>query len=131
MELKDSYGEIGLMIRRTSLGPNWANVANTLLRYFKNYSYQDGISVPLIFVWPNGLHNPDCLSDFTGHFIDTMVTFVICGTPYPEEYKGHRVYPAKVFRCFQSSSTKKPSEKRPFSGNGKTGKPFVMVNGNW
>lgn len=94
VELKDSYGEIGSMTCWTSLGPDWANVANTPLRYFKNYSYQGGISAPMIATWPNGLRNPGRLSDFTGHFIDIMATFVdLAGAPYPEEYKGRRIVP--------------------------------------
>ena len=131
VELKDSYGEIGSMTCWTSLGPDWANVANTPLRYFKNYSYQGGISAPMIATWPNGLRNPGRLSDFTGHFIDIMATFVdLAGAPYPEEHKGRRIVPTKAFRCFRSSAMRNPCAKSLSSGSGSTGGRSATANGN-
>ena len=94
VELPESYGEIGTMTNWVSLGENWANVGNTPLRYFKNYSYEGGIASPLIISWKNGIKNPNRNSNFTGHFIDIMATFVdVAGTPYPTEYKGRNVLP--------------------------------------
>ena len=92
--LPDSYGEIGTMTCWTSLGPDWANVANTPLRYYKNFSYEGGICAPMIISWKNGVADPGRLSGFSGHFIDIMATFIdIAGAPYPEEYDGHKVLP--------------------------------------
>ena len=94
VNLPDSYGEIGTMTCWSSLGPDWANVADTPLRYYKNYSYEGGICTPMIICWKDGLVNPGRLSDFTGHFIDIMATFVdLTGVPYPQEYNGHKVLP--------------------------------------
>ena len=129
MELKDSYGEIGSMTCWTSLGPDWANVANTPLRYFKNYSYQGGISAPMIAAWPNGLRNPGRLSDFTGHFIDIMATFVdLAGTPYPEEYKGRRIVPYEGVSLLPV--IRDPCAKSRSFGNGSTGGRSATANGN-
>lgn len=94
VDLAGSYGQIGSMTCWTSLGPDWANVSNTPLRYYKNYSYQGGISAPMIVCWPGGVRHPGRISDFTGHFIDFMATFVdLTGTPYPEVYDGRRILP--------------------------------------
>ena len=45
-------GEIGTMERWTSLKRDWANVGNTLYRFYKNYSYEGGICTPFIVYWP-------------------------------------------------------------------------------
>ncbi|MGM9787248.1 MAG: arylsulfatase [Candidatus Cryptobacteroides sp.] len=96
VELPDSYGEIGSMTNWTSLGVDWANVANTPLRYFKNYSYEGGISAPMVICWPDGLVNPGRVSGYLGHFIDFMPTFVeLAGVPFPEEYGGRRILPCE------------------------------------
>lgn len=94
VELKESYGPIGSISNWTSLGENWANVCDTPLRYYKNFSYEGGICTPLIVSWTNGLKNPGRISDFPSHFIDMMATFVdLTGAPYPTEYGGHKVLP--------------------------------------
>ena len=94
VELSDDYGEIGTLTKWTSLCENWANVCNTPFRYYKNYSYEGGVATPLIISWPKGLKNPGRLSDFTGHFIDIMATFVdLTGATYPTEYNGKPVLP--------------------------------------
>lgn len=96
VDLKGSYGEIGTMTNWTSLGGNWANVANTPFRFYKNYSYEGGIAAPMIVTWPRGLAKPGTVTGHVGHFIDIMPTFVeIAGVPYPEEYGGHRVLPCE------------------------------------
>ncbi|MDR0333281.1 MAG: sulfatase-like hydrolase/transferase [Dysgonamonadaceae bacterium] len=80
-----SYGPIGSISNWVSLGPDWANVANTPLREMKNSSFQGGICIPLIVSWERGLKNPGRVSEFLGHFIDIMPTIVdIVGAPYPE-----------------------------------------------
>lgn len=130
VELKDSYGEIGSMTCWTSLGPDWANVANTPLRYFKNYSYQGGISAPMIATWPNGLRNPGRLSDFTGHFIDIMATFVdLAGAPYPEEYKGRRIVPYEGVSLLPVIRDEKPVREKPLFWEWQHGR--AVRDGKW
>ena len=87
-------GEIGTITRWTSLGKNWANVSNTPFRYYKNYSYEGGICTPMIAYWPKGIVAKNRTSDFRGHFIDIMATFIdITGFNYPVSYKGQEVLP--------------------------------------
>jgi len=93
VHIDDDYGEIGTLTRWSSLGPQWANVANTPFRYFKNYSYEGGINTPLIAHWP-GQIAPGTFSRFPGHFIDIMATFLdITGATYPLEYNGTEITP--------------------------------------
>lgn len=90
----DGSGEIGTLTRWTSLGEDWANVSNTPLRFFKNYSYEGGICTPMIASWPEGIKEPGRISDFTGHFIDIMPTMMeVAEASYPAEYKGHPILP--------------------------------------
>lgn len=94
VELKGSYGPIGSVSNWTSLGQDWANVGNTPLRFYKNYSYEGGICTPLIVSWADGLKKPGRISDFPSHFIDMMATFVdLTGAPYPDQYNGQPVLP--------------------------------------
>lgn len=95
VNLEGGSGEIGSMTRWASLGENWANVSNTPLRYFKNYSYEGGIRTPLIVHWPghvkNGMVNTEPV-----HFIDFMATFAdLIDVKYPDTYYGKAIVPAQ------------------------------------
>lgn len=91
----DDQAPVGSMERWVSLGKDWANVCNTPFRYFKNYSYQGGINTPLIAYWPDQI-KPNSFSDFSGHFIDLMPTFVdIADANYPNTFKGDSIVPMR------------------------------------
>jgi len=91
--IRDDYGEIGTMTRYSSLGGDWANVANTPFRYYKNYSYEGGINTPFIAYWPDEI-SPKTISKFPGHFIDLMPTLVdITNAEYPFEYNEQKITP--------------------------------------
>ncbi len=93
VHIDDDFGEIGTMTRWSSLGADWANVANTPFRYFKNYSFEGGINTPLIAYWP-GKIKPNTLSEFPGHFIDIMATLVdLTGAEYPKEFNNQKITP--------------------------------------
>ena len=97
VELKDDNDNapVGSMDRWVSLGENWANVSNTPFRYYKNYSYEGGINTPLIVHWP-GQVEKNSFSDFEGHFIDFMATFIdIADAKYPKEFNGEKITPLK------------------------------------
>ena len=81
------------MTRWSSLGPQWANVSNTPFRYYKNYSYEGGINTPLIAFWP-GKIEPGSFSQFPGHFIDIMATYVdIAEANYPTVFNDMEITP--------------------------------------
>lgn len=93
VRIEDDYGEIGSMTRWSSLGGDWANVGNTPFRYFKNFSYEGGINTPLIAYWPNKIA-PKTFTEFPGHFIDFMATFVdLTGADYPKEFNNQQITP--------------------------------------
>lgn len=93
VNIEDDYGEIGTLTRWTSLGSDWANVGNTPFRFFKNFSYEGGINTPLIAYWPNKIKQKT-FTEFPGHFIDFMATFVdLTGAEYPEEYNNEKITP--------------------------------------
>lgn len=89
-------GRIGTVGHWTSLGQDWANVGNTPLRFYKNYSFEGGIKTPLIISWPKGLGNQNQFNDFPAHLIDILPTLAeLAGAKYPEEFKGDLILPAE------------------------------------
>lgn len=78
-----------------SLGPKWANVANTPFRYWKAKSYEGGICTPMIAHWPDVIKsNVGGFNTSIGHVIDIMATCLdIAGAKYPKTYKGHNIIP--------------------------------------
>ncbi len=82
---------IGSMGRWVSLGENWANVANTPFRYYKNHSFEGGVNTPAIVYWP-GVIEPNSITRYPGHFIDIMATLVeLSGANYPEVHNNASV----------------------------------------
>lgn len=79
-----------------SIGPRWANVANTPYQYWKAESYEGGIHTPMIAFWPKGITaRKGSFSGYVGHVMDFMNTFVqLSGAKYPKEYKGHEIQPS-------------------------------------
>jgi arylsulfatase A-like enzyme len=79
----------------SSIGPRWANVANTPYQYWKAESYEGGIHTPLIAYWPKGITvNKGGFNDHVGHVMDFMATFAeLAEATYPKQYKGHSVPP--------------------------------------
>jgi arylsulfatase len=78
------------------VGMEWATLSNTPFRYFKNFTYEGGISTPLIAHWPRGI-NPSLNGTFvreTSHLIDVVPTLLeLTGTRYPATYNGHELVP--------------------------------------
>jgi arylsulfatase len=89
-------GPIGTITRWKSLGPDWANVSNTPLRYYKNYSYEGGIRTPLIAYWPAGIKKEGIIDDTPLHFIDILPTLAeLAGVSYPTTYNGDSLVPVQ------------------------------------
>lgn len=87
-------GKIGTVGQWTSLGPDWANVGNTPLRLYKNYSHEGGIKTPLIISWPKGLGNQNQILDFPAHLIDIMPTLAdLSDAGYPDSFGGKKILP--------------------------------------
>ncbi|MCD8193228.1 MAG: arylsulfatase [Tannerellaceae bacterium] len=88
-----------------SIGPRWANVANTPFRFWKAKSYEGGICTPMIAHWPEQIREKGAMTTQMGHVIDIMATCLeLSGATYPEEYNNNSIIPlagkslAPVFR---------------------------------
>ena len=76
-----------------SIGPKWANVANTPYEFWKAESYEGGIHTPMIAFWPKGITAPKGgFSDQVGHVMDFMATFCeLAGAKYPSTFSGKEI----------------------------------------
>ncbi len=87
-------GPIGSMTRWASLKEDWANVANTPFRLYKNYSHEGGTATPFIVHWPEVIPEGGRIDHSLLHFIDIMPTLVeVSGANYPDEYRGEPMHP--------------------------------------
>ncbi|WP_256004073.1 arylsulfatase [Pedobacter deserti] len=77
-----------------SIGPSWANVANTPFRLWKSQSLEGGVHTPMIVSWPDGIKKKGSKSAQVGHVMDFMATFIdVTGAAYPKEYNGNMITP--------------------------------------
>lgn len=78
-----------------SLGPLWANVANTPFRFWKAKMYEGGICTSFIAHWPKGIQvEAGSMIDAPCHVIDLMATAVdVSGARYPKAYQGNDIRP--------------------------------------
>ena len=58
------------------IGPGWAAAANTPFRLHKVWTYEGGISTPLIVHWPAGIQQGGGIRHAPVHFIDIVPTLV-------------------------------------------------------
>ena len=76
------------------IGPEWANVANTPLRYYKSKEHEGGIATPLIVHWPARINEKGKIIDQPGHIMDIMATCLdVSGTGYPKTFEGRNITP--------------------------------------
>ena len=78
-----------------SVGPKWANVANTPFRFWKAKSYEGGICTPMIAHWPKGIkQKKGSINTAYCHVIDIMATCLdITNASYPDKYNGYDIQP--------------------------------------
>ena len=125
----DDNAPIGSMTRWVSLGKEWANVGNTPFRLYKNYSYQGGINTPCIAWWPTVIKS-GTFSDFPGHFVDFMATFLdISGAKYPEVYNGQKITPCRGESLLDIFRGKEIKRMNPLYWEWKQGR--AVRKGDW
>lgn len=79
-----------------SQGRVWAITSNTPFRKYKRFTYEGGISTPLIVHWPDGITNPGRASSHVGHLFDIMATCIdLSGSEYPKTRNDVPVIPAR------------------------------------
>lgn len=84
----------GVQTTYSSIGPRWANVANTPYKLAKAESYEGGVHTPMIAFWPKGIKNKGGFNNSVGHVMDFMSTFVeLAKAHYPTQFKGNIIPP--------------------------------------
>lgn len=77
----------------TTYGKEWANASNTPFRMYKKWTYEGGISTPLIVHFPK-LIPEGKITNKTAHLVDIMPTLVeLCGATYPKTFNGFDIQP--------------------------------------
>ncbi len=104
----EDYGKINTYLTR---GINWAEVQDTPLRKYKNWSHEGGICTPLVVHWPGKISEPGGFCRRPVHFIDIMPTLVdIAGAEYPSKHNGQSVTPMQgvsILPALQGRSVKR------------------------
>jgi arylsulfatase len=80
-----------------TIGPFWATVANTPLRYWKAEMYEGGICTPMVVHWPRGLETKaGAVTHEVGHAMDVMATCIeLAGATYPRAFAGNSITPVE------------------------------------
>ena len=74
-------------------GPGWATAESSPFRRFKTWTYEGGISTPMIVRWP-GRIKPNTITTALGHVVDLMPTFLdVSGASYPKQFGGKEILP--------------------------------------
>ncbi|MDR3367349.1 MAG: arylsulfatase [Prevotellaceae bacterium] len=78
-----------------SVGPKWANVANTPFRFWKGIMHEGGVCTPAIAYWPGGLTAAKgSVTAEPCHVMDVMATCLdVANAKYPTSYKGNEIIP--------------------------------------
>ena len=93
-----------------SIGPMWANAADTPFRYWKAETYEGGICTPLIVRWPAVIKHGGGISAVPGHLIDLMATAMdVSGAPFPSRFGDQPTVPP------EGCSLKPTFEGKPIS----------------
>ena len=72
----------------------WAMAFSTPFRMFKRYSYQGGVSDPMVVHWPKGIKARGEVRHQYHHVIDIVPTILeCCGLEFPETLNGHEQVP--------------------------------------
>jgi arylsulfatase len=123
-------GPIGTITRWKSLGPDWANVSNTPLRYYKNYSHEGGIRTPMIACWPDGINDKGSRDDTPLHFIDILPTMAeLAGVSYPDSFNGDTLLPVEGISFVPLLAGKRIERQNPLYFQWRDGR--ALRQGDW
>lgn len=89
----NSYENMGKASSFVSYGSPWAEAGAAPFKYFKQYTYEGGIRVPLIIKDPNAKIKGSLKSSLLT-LTDLAPTFYqLAGADYPNEHEGKAIYP--------------------------------------
>lgn len=93
-------------------GPGWATAQSSPFRRYKTWTYEGGISTPMIVRW-KGKIKPNSMTNEVGHLVDLMPTFLeIAGTNYPTEHQGIKTLPLEGISLIPALKGKKFKKER-------------------
>lgn len=86
---------VGSQKTYVSIGPAWANAANTPFRYWKKESYEGGANTPCIVSWLKGLQcDAGTITTQPAHVMDVMPTCLeLARQEHPDSYQGNTLLP--------------------------------------
>ena len=90
----DDLDKIGQEGTFHSYGTGWANACNTPFYSYKHYTYEGGISTPMIIHYPLEMKNKGTVNHQAQFVSDITATILdLAGVTYPEKWKGKELYP--------------------------------------
>ena len=93
-------------------GPGWATAQSSPFRRYKTWTYEGGITTPMIVRW-KGKIKPNSITNEIGHLIDLLPTFMeISGAGYPAKNKGTNTLPIEGVSLMSVLRGKKHKQAR-------------------
>jgi len=90
----NSMDNRGLKNSFIETGAGWAQASSSPFRYFKSFTSEGGIKVPLIIKMPGNMKNAGQWNEGFIHVSDIMPTILeIAQAQYPKEYNGNAIHP--------------------------------------
>ena len=103
----------------------WAMAFSTPYRMFKRYSYQGGVSDPMVIHWPKGFKAKGEVRHQYHHSIDIVPTILECvGLEFPKTLNGHEQVPLpgdSMKYSFDDADAKTPKERQYYAMLGTRG----------
>jgi arylsulfatase len=89
----NGYGNMGEASSFVSYGPGWAEAGSAPFRYYKQYTFEGGIRVPMIIRDPTTQHAGSINKSFAT-LTDIAPTFYeLAQAPFPAQYDGQEIHP--------------------------------------
>lgn len=128
----DEYAEMGKVNSYIAYGPQWAEAGSSPFKYYKGFTTEGGMNVPMIITGP-GVKNQNSINDSFFTLLDLAPTFYeLSGTSYPGQWDGKDVKPllgASLLPVLNGETESIHSEDYVFgmehSGNA------MLRKGNW
>ena len=93
-------------------GPGWATAQSSPFRRYKTWTYEGGITTPMIVRW-KGKIKPNSITNEIGHLIDLLPTFMeVSGAEYPPAHKGNKTLPIEGTSLMSVLKGKKHQQER-------------------
>lgn len=89
----DEYADMGKVNSYIAYGPQWAEAGSSPFKYYKGFTTEGGMNVPMIIAGP-GVKNQETINDSFFTLLDLVPTFYeLSDTSYPDEWNGKEVKP--------------------------------------